>query len=148
MNRKIFDHTNPFTVPEGYFDTLQDRIMNRIHAEDNNAKVQGRTVRMNPYRTLIAAAACILLIFTGAALYMKYSERQPVMAESVVDDEFYRWIYASDKATLLAESLYFHTSENTTADENTCFEEDEAIITFLERNNINVLAIAMLMNSD
>jgi hypothetical protein len=143
MNRKIFDRTNPFTVPEGYFDTLQCRIMERIQAEERHAK--GRTLRMTPLRAWVAAAACVLFIFTGAALYVAHTgNRQSVIAESVVDDEFYRWVFAADRATFLAESLDIQTPDDILANENN-FEEDEAIINFLERDSVNVLAIALLM---
>ena len=147
MNRKIFENTNPFTVPEGYFDALQERIMQRIQAEESPPEVQGRTVRMNPYRAMIAAAACVLFIFCGATLYKAHTERQVFVAESTVDDDFYRWCYASDRNTLLVESLNFDTPEYVLTNKNHV-EEDEAIISFLERDNINTLAIAMLMLND
>jgi hypothetical protein len=35
MKKDIFENkTCPFTVPEGYFDTLHERVMNRIQAEE------------------------------------------------------------------------------------------------------------------
>lgn len=147
MNRKIFDNTNPFTVPEGYFDTLQERIMKRVQAEVSPPDAKGRIIRMNPFRTMIATAACILFIFTGAVLHKAYTERQSFVAESLVDDDFYRWFYTSDRSTLLAESLDFDTQGNILVSSNH-FEEDDAIISFLERNNISLQAITMLMISD
>jgi len=164
MNRKIFDHTNPFTVPEGYFDTLQDRIMERVDESLTPLRaspfkfqvssfkfnsVKGSAVQVSRlYRTLLAVAACILFIFTGAALYTVFSERQTVAAEWVVDDDFYRWVYTSEGATLLAESLDIEVPEYLMTGRNDFFEENDAIISFLERDNISVAAIAMFMYND
>jgi hypothetical protein len=143
----LHSNTNPFTVPDGYFDTLQERIMKRIQTEESKAKDQGRTIRMHSYRrTLIAAAACILLIFTGAALYITYTGKQNIVAQMAIDDDFYHWFYAADGETLLAESLDIHVPENFMADETAYSEEDEAIIRFLERENINVVAIVHSIN--
>jgi hypothetical protein len=163
MNRKIFDHTNPFTAPEGYFDTLQDRIMERIQTEESfRFQVSGFRFQVSGFksqvsgfkfnnvrfvvRTLVAAAACILFIFASVALYTVFSERQSVAIELAVDDDFYRWVYTSEGATLLAESLEIDVPEY--FNKNDDFEEDDAIISFLERDNISVAAIAMLMIND
>jgi len=149
MENDIFEnHALPFTVPDGYFDTLQERIMNRIQAEESRASGQGRTIRMHPYlRTLIAAAACILFIFAGATLYTTYTGKQNIVAKMVIDDDFYHWLYAADGETLLAKSLDIHIPENILADEIAYSEEDEAIIRFLERQDFNVVAIVHSMNN-
>ena len=145
MKKDIFENkANPFTVPEGYFDTLHERIMNRIEAEEN----QGRIVRMPLYRKWIAAAACILFIFAGASLYMTYTEKQLTVAEFTIDDDFYQWLFASDEATLMAESLDFYMPENLITDETGLSEEDEAIIRFLERDNIQLAAILYSLDNE
>ena len=164
IKKDIFENNaHPFTVPEGYFDSFQDRIMNRIQTEERcgfnfvegcAVRVEGLTsLRAAPfalfrslgfYRTLIAAAACILFIFTIGALYVIHTGRQPVVAETVVDDDFFRWVYTSDRATLFAESLDIHAPETIMANEHDYFEEDEAIINFLERDNISIAAILMV----
>ena len=149
MNRKIFDQTNPFTVPEGYFDTLQDRIMDRIR-EEERLKVKGLgspNIRF-VVRTMLAAAACVLFIFVGAALYTVFTERQTIASKWVVDDDFYRWVYATEGATLLAESLDIDVPDDFMTNENGSPEEDDVIISFLERDNISVAAIAMFMRNN
>ena len=141
MKKDIFSNqANPFTVPDGYFDTLQERIMSRIEAEDNLLRTRGNIRTLN-IRTMLAAAACVLFIFTGATLYMRYSEPQFMIAESVLDDDFYQWLFASDEATLLAESLNIAMSDDFIYHETDFSEEDAAIIAFLERDNISVAAI-------
>ena len=148
MKKDIFENkTCPFTVPDGYFDTLNERIMNRIQAEEGHPVVQGRIIRMSLYRKWIAAAACILFIFAGAILYLTYPEKQLVIAETAIDDDFYQWLYASDGATLLAKSLDIQIPENIITNNTALSEEDEAIIHFLERDNINVAAILYSINN-
>jgi hypothetical protein len=148
MERDIFENkANPFTVPDGYFDTLQERIMSWVQAEESHAKVQGRTIRMNPYRTLVAAAACILFIFAGATLYMTNAGKQNIIAEMNIDDDFYQWFYELDRATILAGSFDLQIPDNFLAKETAYSEEDEAIIRFLERDNIHVMAIVHSMNN-
>ena len=141
MKKDIFENrAYPFTVPDGYFDTLHERIMSRIE-DENHLEVKGRIIRMPFYRKWMAAAACILLIFSGATLYLTYPEKQPFLAELTIDDDFYHWLYASDEATLMAESLDIQIPENMITGSTALSEEDEAIIQFLERDNINVAAI-------
>jgi len=142
MKKDIFENrAYPFTVPEGYFDTLHGRIMSRIQAEENRTVIRGRIIRMPLYRKWIAAAACILFIFAGATLYVTRPEKQLIMAGYTIDDDFYQWVYASDEATLMAESLDIQAYESFMVAETGLSEEDEAIIHFLERDNINVAAI-------
>ena len=148
MKKDIFDNTNPFTVPDGYFDLLQERIMSQIQAEENRTDKKARNIKIKSYHTLIAAAACILLIFTGVTLYMTSNVENSVVAETIVDDEFYQWLYASDRATLMAESLVADLHENFSAYESSYSEEDEEIIQFLERDNINVMAIVHYVDSN
>jgi len=149
MEKEIFNNANPFTVPDGYFDTLQEHIMNRIATEESRAKKQGRMIRMHSYwRALVAVAACILFIFVGASLYMTHSNKQSLFAETVIDEEFYRWLYASDDATFLAEALDIPIPENYLNEETEYSEENEAIIQFLERDNISLVAIVYSLNNE
>ena len=147
MKRDIFENNScPFTVPDGYFDTLQDRIMSRIHAEENR---QSRIIRMPLYRRMVAAAACILFIFAAASLYM-YTGKQSVMNEvaAAVDEEFYRWFYEADRVSEIAESLDVMMPDNFMAYETGFSDEDESIIQFLERDNLNVAAILYFFGNE
>ena len=151
MKKDLFENNIcPFTVPEGYFDTLQGRIMSRIRDEESLPKVQGRIIRMPLYRKIIAAAACVLLIFAGATLLMTYMDKQSAASElaSAIDEEFYRWFYASDELTQMAASLDIRVPDNFMTGETGFSEEDEAIIQFLERDNINVAAILYSIDNE
>ena len=150
MKKDIFENNAcPFTVPDGYFDTLQERIMSRIEAEEN-AKVRGRIIRMPLYRKLVAAAACILFIFAGATLFKTYSGKHSFVAETemVFDDDFYQWFYASDRIALMAESLDIQMPESFMTVDSGFSEEDEAIIQFLERDNIHIAAILYSLDNE
>jgi hypothetical protein len=154
MKKDIFDNkANPFTVPDGYFDTLQERIMNRIKTETNNG-IMDIAVH-NPHASSpftvgasflslharkLVAAACILLLFSGY-IYIMYSGKQTFVAETAVDEDFYQLFYTSDRTTLLAESLDITMPADISVKEIDYTEKDEAIIRFLERDNINLVAI-------
>ena len=147
MNVDIFENKAcPFTVPDGYFDTLQERVMNRIQAEEK----QGRIIKMPLYRKMIAAAACVLFIFASATLYLTNTGKLSLIAETemIIDDEFYRWFFASDAVSQLAESLDIQMPENFMFYDNDLSKEEEAIIQFLERDNISVAAILYSIDNE
>ena len=151
MKRGIFENNAcPFTVPEGYFDTLQERMMSRIEAEKSPQEVKGRILRMPLYWKMLAAAACILFIFAGANLYMTYTSKQSVVAEiaTTIDEDFYQWLYTSDILTHMAESLNIHMPDNFMTCETGFSEEDRAIIQFLERDNFNIAAILYSIDNE
>ena len=136
--KDILDNkSNPFSVPDGYFDSLQERIMDNVQIE----KARGRIIRITPLRVLIAVAACFLLIFTGAALFTTHSNKQPVVAEQVVDNDFYQWLYLSDMTTLLAGLLDITVPENLANNDIEYSGEEEAIMRFFERDNVNLIAM-------
>ena len=73
----IFDkeqlRQNPFKVPEGYFDTLNTRIMENVarqaSTEEKSEKpAQAKNVRMQVLRWA-AACACVLVIGVSAVLF-------------------------------------------------------------------------------
>jgi len=144
MKRDIFENkASPFTVPEGYFDTLQGRIMTRISAEER----QSRIIRMPLYRKMIAAAACVLFIFSASTLYFTYTGKPSVMSE-LIDEDFYQWLYASDRLTQMAESFDVAMPEHFSSNETGFSEEEEAIIQFLERDNFTFAAILYSIDND
>ena len=145
MKKDIFDNnTNPFTVPDGYFDTLHERIMNRIKVEESNPSHISHYIRR-----IVAVAASIALICTVAAAYIMYDGKQPFIAETTtVDEDFYQLLYTSDRTTLLVESLNISMPTNFANNKTYSPEEDEAIIQFLERDNINLIAFIQSINNE
>ena len=150
MNNHPFDNKNPFTVPEGYFDNLQDNIMSRIRQEEQ-PKTETSVVRLRHYRTIAGVAACFALIFTVGLLFWQNIEQQPLIADSGIEDaDIYQWLYESDKISLLAEAIETVSLINSESDnELWCTEEEEQeIILFLERDNLTVAAIVHSMADD
>ncbi len=147
MKTDPFSKENPFKIPDGYFDSLQDKVMSRIREEEQTLP-EAPVVRLKHYRTIIAIAACFVLIFTAGALFWLNTERQPLIADSEVDDDtFYQWLYEADKTTLLAEALAADMDETVTTDKSGYTDEEEQeIIRFLERDNITVAAIVHSMS--
>ena len=139
MNIDNIDNKSvPFTVPDGYFDDLQERIMNNIHAHED-----AKRIFLTPLRIWVAAAACFLLIFTGAAVL--YTNKQPLITQTSVDEDFYRLLFTSEKDTWLAQTL--NIDVNIPEPTSEICEEDRAIISFLERDNISVAAILHSFNN-
>lgn len=56
---------NPFTVPEGYFEGLQGKIMKRIDSQDNKSP---RLVHLPKSFTGYAAAAVLVIVMTVAGI--------------------------------------------------------------------------------
>ena len=63
---------NPFKVPEGYFDSLNTRIMENVarqaSAQKSEKPAQAKNVRMHVLRWA-AACACVLVIGVSAVLF-------------------------------------------------------------------------------
>lgn len=55
---------SPFKVPEGYFDSFEDRLMKQIQVESGK---KGRTLNfVRILKPMVAAAACIALVYLVA----------------------------------------------------------------------------------
>jgi len=64
MTKKFddIDKNEPFKAPEGYFDRLEDRIMERIESEEEQGtESRGRIIAWQPMMKYAAAAAIALL---------------------------------------------------------------------------------------
>lgn len=83
--RKAFGKKNPFSVPEGYFDSLTPRIMQGIKQTDAEGKVPimrghaARTVslwqRSRKFVIGVAASVCVGLFSLGAYFHSGNSQR-------------------------------------------------------------------------
>jgi hypothetical protein len=62
---------NPFTVPEGYFDTLTEQVMQRLPQQEESAghEQQKRPVIVRMLRPLLYAAACLCIGIFGVGIY-------------------------------------------------------------------------------
>jgi hypothetical protein len=68
---------NPFKVPEGYFDSFADQLMQQLPEEAPRRRAL--LVRIRPL--LYAAAACVLLAVICVSIYNTSFGEQPVVAQ-------------------------------------------------------------------
>ena len=96
------NNTSPFKTPEGYFDTLTQRIMENIPDEDEvqtEDSGTGKTrivslFKQNTFsrqfiRWTVAAAACIALVFIGIQVYNKDNDTRLANNEINSDNSEY-----------------------------------------------------------
>ncbi len=102
-------NANPFKTPEGYFDTLSERIMARIDEEETKtAEEKAETVQVAEVVSLkqkktsvinyairwaVAAAACLALVFVGVDYF---GEENKTIAQNQTVAEEYDDEYAED----------------------------------------------------
>ena len=102
-------NANPFKTPEGYFDTLSERIMARIDEEETKtAEEKAETVQVAEVVSLkqkktsvvsyairwaVAAAACLALVFVGVDYF---GEENKSIAQNQTVAEEYDDEYAED----------------------------------------------------
>ena len=67
----------PYTVPDGFFDKLEENVMNEVKAQ--TAKTKKATVIRMAIRAAIAVAACI-------ALFLVVKKALPQGQDAVIDD--------------------------------------------------------------
>lgn len=112
---------NPFRVPEGYFEDVQKRVMERIRPR--------RKIYLQPY---IALAASI----SGVALVV-YIVLQSVMGGRAGDDAYD--IAMLDRAGIVRDESILAEAYNV-EDEATAYSEwDEEAITYLSSNEVDLL---------
>ena len=70
---------NPFTVPEGYFDSLTERVMQQLPQQ------QGKAPVVSLRRWLYAAACVVCLFVVGTVAYtsLDSDSQQPLLSETV-----------------------------------------------------------------
>ena len=70
----------PYTVPDGFFDQLEEQVMNEVKAEPAKEKKFGKakTIRI-AIRTLLAVAACL-------ALFLVVKKALPQGDDTIADD--------------------------------------------------------------
>jgi hypothetical protein len=74
-------HKNPFTVPEGYFDSLADRVMQKL-PEDVPVEQAPRVTLVRKLRPLLYAAACLCFGILSVTIYLHSSADESPMLSS------------------------------------------------------------------
>ena len=68
----------PYTVPDGFFDKLEENVMNEVKAQPAKKKKKATVIRM-AFRAAIAVAACI-------ALFLVVKKVLPQDQDTNIDD--------------------------------------------------------------
>ena len=84
MIRKIEGERNPFRVPEGYFETFNERLAKQLPQMQTP-----KTVRLKPRWWRYAAAAIVLLGIGVAIFTNKYDIRDIAQSDEVAQEEYY-----------------------------------------------------------
>lgn len=127
--RKNDSPRSPFKVPDGYFETLEERIEARIVSETEGISTKGKVIRMiKPILGLAASFALILLLayYPLRVLLPKYlaeqaTEKVDKNASVSEDDMMFSYFTLSD------ESLYEVLDVDSTAQMSDSINADEML---------------------
>lgn len=120
---------NPFIVPEGYFDSLSERVMDRIKSEERESKLPSRRISMRPYLTLAASISGLALIV--------YVILQLVAGTGIVDNEDYDLVTLYEAGITFDESVIAETFRN--AEEDNYSVWDEETMNYLASNEVDLI---------
>jgi hypothetical protein len=102
IGNKMGRNDNPFTVPEGYFSQLTERVMQQIPDTTDNAvgmpDKKPRTAMMRQLRPWFYAAASVCLFLFGAAVYTHLSDEQQQPMLSAAPEQSASEIYVDEAA--------------------------------------------------
>lgn len=115
MNEKITtsengSHRDPFVVPEGYFDSLEERVMQRIDTMPSSKRTS-RTLTFKQFMQW-SAAACVLV--AAGLMYWQYSiqtsqiDDNTLISEISTDEE---WEDAMEYALIDNEEIAYYLTE-------------------------------------
>lgn len=109
--------TNPFRTPEGYFDSIEDRIMKEIRLPEKKKTNSTKILRI--LKPVLGIAASLALVYLLANYpYTKNtinSEMSSAVASSMIDDSTFNFALI-DESTLV--NAIFSDDNNTAADIN------------------------------
>lgn len=132
-----------FAVPDGYFESFADKMMDRINIEHSNDQEHAKVIRLSGLRKTLAWAASLaamfLLAYTGISI-LGPSSGTKLLPESEVMAALESEIHEIDEA-----QLYYLLEENTkeTSLEETDLTEEE-IINYLIEEGVDI----DLLNTD
>ena len=115
------DPQNPFRTPEGYFDSLEERIMARVTEQKDEGKPSIKVVRiLKPVLGLVASFAIAYLI-----LYypIHHFSSKNYMSEGM-DIESAEEEYITDYTSMDDNSIYLALTIDTDQDEATIYNDE------------------------
>ncbi len=131
VNTIPVDPDNPFRVPEGYFDSLGDKILARIKSDDEKQEGNKRKIYLMPY---IALAASI----SGLALII-YIVLQSIIGSSTEGFGYYDFEILEETGIILDETLVAETYY--LEQENAYNEWEEDAMVYLASNEVDLLSL-------
>ncbi|MDX9774140.1 MAG: hypothetical protein RBT02_12075 [Bacteroidales bacterium] len=140
--------SNPFKVPDGYFDTLTDRTMSAItesHDGEETAKGTGRPSRRIVLRPFLALAATILGFAILATVMIKLVTNDRASDQYEADNSLYADLAAEELDTYMIE---YELNQTEPDDMRVANEEEissEAIIDYLLMEDIDLNDIYELL---
>jgi hypothetical protein len=98
--RKKYGDNNPFTQPDGYFESFSDRLMSRIAEEhDSKQKQTGIIKYLKPALTMAASFAIIFfLIYVPVSIINSKNEVVQITAEQEEDTNFFDFYYLNSRS--------------------------------------------------
>lgn len=77
FDKMLTDNKKPFVVPDGYFDTLEERIMQNI--PENEVRIMpnesGKKTKITTLWKRYAAAAAVIVAIAGTVMFMPRTDR-------------------------------------------------------------------------
>ena len=108
---------NPFRTPEGYFDSIEDRIMSRIQSSEKKKTVTSKIIRI--LKPVVGIAACLTVVyFLTNYPHIRNNSNSNVASTYTLtqkDDSILNFSLI-DESTLV--NAIFSDDENTVADIN------------------------------
>jgi hypothetical protein len=126
---------NAFTVPEGYFETMQDRLIERISVETQPQPGWWQALR--PQLTFAAGFVALVIMGYGG-LYLLNSLKE-TSSGAMYDDDLYA--AAADMLKIDEDAVLRVLSEEKHSDSSV---DTDAIINYLADANISIADIASL----
>ncbi|MGF7138488.1 hypothetical protein [Roseimarinus sediminis] len=102
-HQQASDRRVPFKVPEGYFDTFAERLMEQIDAPDEEK--QGKKLLFRVIRPMLAMAASFTIIFMLVYYSTQVYERtnnQQSLTQLDSEDNYFDLFHINDHSMLMA----------------------------------------------
>ena len=114
--RNQFGNTNPFRVPEGYFENLSQQIMDSLPAQEIVLPARKATIwhRMRPYS--VAAAVCAVVFGVGIIGMKTLNTSSDPTVEMFSNNEEYTIDQVADFAMVDNVTMYRYISSQNSED--------------------------------
>jgi hypothetical protein len=128
--------------PEGYFDTLGDRVMNRIDAQNSHRQnaPEKKVVRLVNWKNIGVAAAIAAVIATAQFIYLITKQDDPIAEET--QTSFSEELGTADMETYLSEEDIYEAFASSDLSAGSILTEedeleDELIIEYLLQEDLS-----------